>query len=166
MFGYLILQVCSLFQSLLQENLLKILENRLKTNKTEGIVLYCIVLMGWSLLSNALQSFWDLLCSPNLGIRTWICWFNFSQRPIFSGLRSFNKPEISDSRPPQLKVPPGGLVLRIFTSWKNPSPSARFEPVNLGSRGEHVTLRPPRLTIKSLTWIQETTLKRKVPNHG
>ena len=45
---------------------------------------------------------------------------------------------------PQLKVPPGGLVLRIFTSWKNPSISAGFEPANLGSRGELVTTRPPR----------------------
>ena len=73
------------------------------------ILLYCIVLMGWSLLPNALRPFWDLLCFVNLGItRTWICRLNFAQRPIFSGLRFFNKPEISD---PQLKVPPGGLVL-------------------------------------------------------
>ena len=34
---------------------------------------------------------------PNLGIaRTWICRLNFAQRPIFSGLRFFNEPEISD----------------------------------------------------------------------
>ena len=32
------------------------------------IVLYCIVLKGWSLLPNVLQPFQDLLCSPNLGI--------------------------------------------------------------------------------------------------
>ena len=43
-----------------------------------------------------------------------------------------------------IAAPPGGLVLRIFTSWKNPSTSARFEPVNLGSRGEHITSRPLR----------------------
>jgi hypothetical protein len=30
-------------------------------------------------------------------------------------LRFFNEPDISDSGP-QLKVPPGGLVLRIYTS--------------------------------------------------
>ena len=37
---------------------------------------------------------------PNLGItRTWICWLNFAQRPIFSGLRLFNGSEISDSGP-------------------------------------------------------------------
>ena len=46
-----------------------------------------------------------------------------------------------------LKVPPGGLGLRIFTSWKNSSILARFEPANLGSRGDHITPRPPRPTI-------------------
>ena len=62
------------------------------------IVLYFIVLMWWSLLPNALWLFKDLLCSSNLGIsRKWICRLNFSQRPIFSGLRFFNEPESSDS---------------------------------------------------------------------
>ena len=38
---------------------------------------------------------------PNLGItRTWICRLKLAQRPIFSGLRFFNEPEISDSGPP------------------------------------------------------------------
>ena len=38
---------------------------------------------------------------PNLGItRTWICRLNFAQRTIFSGLRFFNEPEISDSGSP------------------------------------------------------------------
>ena len=84
--------------------------------------MYCIVWKGWLLLPNA---------TPNLGItRTWICGLNFA---IFSGFKFFNKPEISDSGP-QLKVPTGGLVLRIFTSWKYPSTSAGFEPANLGSR--------------------------------
>ena len=55
-----------------------------------------------------------------------------------SGLRFFNEPEISQTRDPQLKVPPGGLVLRIFTT------STGCEPANLGSCGEHVTPRPPR----------------------
>ena len=32
------------------------------------------------------------------------------------------------------KVPPGGLLHRIFTSWKNPLTSVGFEPANLGSR--------------------------------
>ena len=54
---------------------------------------------------------------PNLDTRIWICRLNFAQWPIFSGLRFFNEPEISDSGAP-LKVPPGVLVLRIFMSWK------------------------------------------------
>ena len=37
----------------------------------------------------------------------------------------------SQTREPRVKVPPGGLVLRIFTSWKNPTTSAGFEPTNL-----------------------------------
>ena len=37
------------------------------------IVLYCIVLMGWSLLRNALRPFKIYCAPPNLGIRTWIC---------------------------------------------------------------------------------------------
>ena len=47
----------------------------------------------------------------------------------------------SQTLDPQLNVPPVGLVLRMFTSWKNPSTSAGFEPANLGSLGEHVTPR-------------------------
>ena len=83
---------------------------------------------------------------PNLGItRTWICRLNFAQKSIFSGLRFFNKPEIS-TRDPQLEVSPGGLVLRIFISWKNPLTSVGFEPANLGSWGKHSTPRPPRPT--------------------
>ena len=52
-----------------------------------------------------------------------------SEGYFLSGLRFFNEPEFSDSDP-QLKVPPGGIVLRIFTSWKNPSTSAGFESAN------------------------------------
>ena len=50
----------------------------------------------------------------------------------------------SQTRDPQLKVPPRGLVLRIFMSWKNPLTSVGFEPANLGSRCKHITPRPPR----------------------
>ena len=32
--------------------------------ETPGSIVSCIVLMGWSLLSNALRPFQDLLCSP------------------------------------------------------------------------------------------------------
>ena len=60
----------------------------------------CIILLGWSLLPNALRPFQIYCAPPNLGIRTWICRLNFAQRPIFSGLRFFNEPEISDSVPP------------------------------------------------------------------
>ena len=49
----------------------------------------------------------------------------------------------SQTRDPQLKVPPGGLVLKIFTSWKNSSTSTGLEPANLGSRSP----RPPRPTL-------------------
>ena len=70
----------------------------------------------------------------------------FCSEAYFSGFRFFNELEISD---PQLKVPTGGLVLRMFTSRKNPSTSAGFELANLGSRGEHVTPRPTRPTFES-----------------
>ena len=86
----------------------------------------CIVfvLMGWSLLPNALRRFQIYCAAPNLGItRTWIRQLNFALMLIFSGLRFFNEPEISDLGL-QLKVPPGGLVLGIFTTWKNLSTSA------------------------------------------
>ena len=41
--------------------------------------MYCIfvfVLMGWSLLPNALRNFQIYCAPPNLGIRTWICRLN------------------------------------------------------------------------------------------
>ena len=41
-------------------------------------------------------------------------------------------------------------MLRIFTSWKNPSTSAGFVPANFGSRGEHGTPRPPTPTWYSI----------------
>ena len=59
----------------------------------------------------------------------------------------------SQNQDPQLKVPPGGLVLRMFTSLKNPSTSAGFEVANLGSQGEHVAPKPPRPTILLLLFF-------------
>ena len=61
----------------------------------------CTVLLGWSLLPNALGPF-QIYCAPtNLGItRTWIYRLNFAQRPIFSGLRFFNEPKVSESGTP------------------------------------------------------------------
>ena len=75
----------------------------------------------------ALRPFKINCAPPNLVIRTWLCRLNFAQRLFFSGLRFFNEPEIQ-IRDPQLKVPPGGLVLRIFTSWKNPSTLSDLKP--------------------------------------
>ena len=40
--------------------------------------------------------------------------------------------------------PPKEGVLRIFRP-KNPTASARFEPANLGTKGQHATPRPPKL---------------------
>ena len=90
--------------------------------------------------------FRSTVLSQNLGIRTWMCLLNFAQRPISSGLRYFMSLK-SQTLDLQLKVPPGGIVSRSFTSWKNPSTSVGFEPANFGSRGEHVTPRPPRTTL-------------------
>ena len=69
----------------------------------------------------------EIYCAPRmLDTRTRICPLNFAQRPIFLGLRFVTSLK-SQTRDTQLKVPLGGLVLRIFTSWKNPSTSAAFE---------------------------------------
>jgi len=38
-------------------------------------------------------------------------------------------------------------VLRIFFALKNPTASARFEPANLGTKGQHATSRPPKPVI-------------------
>ena len=91
----------------------------------------CICFDGVVITGQCTATFQDLLCSPNLDItRTWMCRLNFTQRPIFSGFKFFNEPEISDSRP-QLKVPPGELVLRIFTSWKIHRPQSGLNPRTL-----------------------------------
>jgi hypothetical protein len=57
-------------------------------------------------------------------------------RGLFFQVRSSLTSLKSQTRYPKLKVPPGWLVLRIFTSWKNPSTSAGIESANRGSRGE------------------------------
>ena len=74
---------------------------------TKGVLhfLYCIVfvLLGWSLLPNALRPFKIYCAPPNLGItRTWICRLNFAQRPIFSDMRFLTRLK-SQTRDPQLK---------------------------------------------------------------
>ena len=75
------------------------------------------VLMGWSLLPNALRPFQIYCAPPNLGIRRWIWRLNFAEAYFFQAW-GFIMSLKSLTRDPQLKVPPGGLVLRIFTSWK------------------------------------------------
>jgi hypothetical protein len=41
-------------------------------------------------------------------------------------------------------TPPKEGVLRNFFALKNPMASARFEPANLGTKGQHATSRPPK----------------------
>ena len=41
-----------------------------------------------------------------------------------------------------LSLPKEG-VLGIFSAPKNPTASARFEPANLGTKGQHATSMPP-----------------------
>ena len=93
--------------------------------------------------------FWDLLCSPNL---RWVLGREYADYSLLRGLvfqawGSLTSLK-SQTRNPQLKVPPGGLVLRIFTSWKKYIDLSRVrtrEP-SITRRGEHVTPRPPRTT--------------------
>ena len=47
------------------------------------IVLYWVVLMGWSFPPKALRPFQIYCAPPNLDIRTWMYLLNFAQRPIF-----------------------------------------------------------------------------------
>ena len=118
------------------------------TRRRSNSVLCVFVLMGWWLLPNALRPF-HIYCAPpnfscykdvNMPIKYCSGAYLFQAWGSLTSLKS-------QTRYPQLKVPPGGLLLRSFTSWKNPSTSAKFETMNLGSQGKHVTPRPPRLTI-------------------
>ena len=94
------------------------------------------VLMGWPLQPNALWPFQISYAPPNLGItRTWICWLNFSQRFIFSGLRFFNESEISDSGRPAWSPSRRTCAQDFYVLKKSINLS---QPMNLGSR-EHVT---------------------------
>jgi hypothetical protein len=45
---------------------------------------------------------------------------------------------------PQLYFPSKGRRAEDFFALKNPTASARFEPTNLGSKGQHATSRPPK----------------------
>ena len=126
--------------------------------------LFVFVLMEWSLLPNALWPFKIYCAPPNLGItRTWIYRLNFAQRSIFSDLWFFNEPEISDSDSP-LKVPPGGLVFRIFTSWKIHRPQPDLNPrtfdveasmLHRDHRGRHRILDCQNCVFKLLIWMEK-----------
>ena len=78
----------------------------------------CIYFDGVVIAAKCTATF-KIYCAPppNLGIRMWICWLNFAQRPIFSSLRFFKEPE--------------GLVLRIFTPWKIHRPHSGLNPRTL-----------------------------------
>ena len=129
---------------------------RSKIKNAENLTLQHLYLFCWG--GHCCPVHWDLFktyCAsppPNLGIKTWICRINFAQRPFFQAWDSLTSLK-SQTRDPQLKVLPGWLVLRIFTSWKNLSTSAGFEPANLGSRGKHVTPRPQRQTLNWYTGL-------------
>ena len=80
----------------------------------------CIVLMGWSLLPNALRPFSrSIVLPPNLGItRTWICQLILLRSLFFQAWGSLRSLK-SQTREPRLKIPPKGLMSRVFMSWKN-----------------------------------------------
>ena len=120
-----------------------------------------IVLMGWSLLPNALRPFWDILCSPEFRYWEVNMPIKFCSEDYFQAWGSLTSLKCQ-TRDSQLKVPPGGLVLRIFTSWKNQSTSAGFEHANLGSRDEHFTPRPSRPTYTTLSVIYAKFWKSRV----
>ena len=46
--------------------------------------------------------------------------------------------------------PPKEGVLRNFFALKNPTASAGFEPTNLGTKGQHATLRPPKPLVNNI----------------
>ena len=116
------------------------------------LLYFCICFDGVVIAAQCTLAFSDLMCSPNLGIRMWICQLNFAQRPIFQAWDSLTSLKFQ-TRDLQLKVRPGGHVFRIFTPWKNLLTSVGFEPVNLGSRGEHGTPRQTCIDLtKHLNW--------------
>jgi hypothetical protein len=64
-------------------------------------IVFCICFDGVVIAAQCTATFKIYCAPPNLGItKTWICRLNFAQMSIFSGLRFFNEPEISDWGPP------------------------------------------------------------------
>ena len=90
---------------------------------------FCICIDVVVIAAQCTVTFFKIYCvPPNLGItRTWICRLNFAQRPIVSGLRLFNEPEISDSGPPA----PGGLCSGFLRPEKIHRPPPDLNPRTL-----------------------------------
>ena len=63
----------------------------------------------------------------------------------------------------QLYFPSEGRRAEDFFALKNPTALARFEPANLGTKGQHATPRPPKPLKYCFTHHLLTTVKRK--NH-
>ena len=53
----------------------------------------------------------------------------------------------------RLYFPSEGRRAEDFFALKNPTASVGFEPANLGTKGQHVTSRPPKLHWGSMDWI-------------
>ena len=112
-------------------------------------IVFLFVMMEWSLLPNAQRPFHIYCAPPNLGTRTWICRSNFVQRPIFSGLRFFNKPEISRLGTPSLKSLSEDLCSGFLHPEKIHWPQSGFNPRTLDF--EASTL--PWGTLQNKVWI-------------
>jgi hypothetical protein len=63
---------------------------------------------------------------------------------LFMPLGIFYMPQIYDMGPTAL-LPSEGRRAEDFFALKNPTASARFEPVNFGTKGQHATPRPLKL---------------------
>ena len=131
MYSWLLILMCSLYSYLLANDLpVCPIYKLFKHCNSVSILLYCY--NRCSICADYYQT-WGVF---------FYCVVSFETSFLIS--RIF-EPEISDLDL-QPKIPPRGHVLRIFTSWKNPSTSDGFEPASLGSRGENFTPRPPSST--------------------
>jgi hypothetical protein len=63
-------------------------------------------------------------------------------------------PQIYDMGPTAL-LPSEGRRAEDFFALKNPTASAAFEPVNLGTKGQHATPRPPKPLSGLLRSVEE-----------
>ena len=115
--------------------------------------LYPKVFLSIYLYPNLSRSFSAMYCivldwrgaPPNLGITRNMTIKFCSEAYFFQAWGSLSSLK-SQTRDPKLKDPPGGLVLRIYTSWKKSIDLSRDWTRDLGTRGEHVTSRLQRPT--------------------